>query len=58
MALIAVHTVANIFVDYQGHLMGARMESDMRQELFAHYQKLSFRFYDEQKTGQLMAPHQ
>ncbi|MCB0114106.1 MAG: ABC transporter ATP-binding protein [Caldilineaceae bacterium] len=54
VALIAVHTVANIFVDYQGHLMGARMESDMRQELFAHYQKLSFRFYDEQKTGQLM----
>jgi ATP-binding cassette subfamily B protein len=54
VGLIAVHTLSNIFVDYQGHLMGARMESDMRQELFEHYQKLSFRFYDEQKTGQLM----
>ncbi|MBX2997756.1 MAG: ABC transporter ATP-binding protein [Caldilineaceae bacterium] len=54
VGLIAVHTLCNIFVDYQGHLMGARMESDIRQELFEHYQKLSFRFYDEQKTGQLM----
>jgi ATP-binding cassette subfamily B protein len=34
--------------------MGARMESDMRRELFAHYQTLSFGFYDDQKTGQLM----
>ena len=43
-----------MFVDYQGHMMGALMESDMRSELFEHYQKLSFSFYDEQKTGQLM----
>jgi len=35
--------------------MGAKMESDMRSELFDHYQKLSFRFYDEQRTGQLMS---
>jgi ATP-binding cassette subfamily B protein len=35
--------------------MGAMMESDMRSELFDHYQKLSFRFYDEQRTGQLMS---
>jgi ATP-binding cassette, subfamily B, bacterial len=41
-------------IDFQGHMMGARMESDMRSELFEHYQKLSFRFYDEQRTGQLM----
>jgi ATP-binding cassette subfamily B protein len=34
--------------------MGARMERDMRAELFEHYQKLSFSFYDDQKTGQLM----
>ncbi len=54
LALIAVHTLCNIFVDYQGHLMGALMESDMRLELFDHFQRLSFRFYDEQKTGQLM----
>lgn len=54
LALLLVHTLCNMFVDYQGHVMGARMESDMRRELFEHYQKLSFGFYDEQKTGQLM----
>ena len=54
LALLLVHTLCNMFVDYQGHVMGARMESDMRRELFDHYQKLSFGFYDEQKTGQLM----
>ncbi len=54
LALVLVHTVCNMFVSYQGHMMGAMMESDMRGELFDHYQKLSFAFYDEQKTGQLM----
>ena len=54
LTLLLVHTLCNMFVDYQGHVMGALMESDMRRELFDHYQKLSFRFYDEQKTGQLM----
>ncbi len=54
LALVAVHTVCNFFVDYQGHGMGARMERDIRQELFDHYQKLAFRFYDEHKTGELM----
>ena len=54
LALVVVHTACNTFVDYQGHMMGTLMESDMRQELFAHYQKLSFGFYDEHKTGQLM----
>jgi ATP-binding cassette, subfamily B, bacterial len=55
LALVMLHTACNIFVDYQGHMMGALMESDMRRDLFDHYQKLSFRFYDEQKTGQLMS---
>jgi ATP-binding cassette subfamily B protein len=54
VGLVVIHTACNMFVDYQGHMMGAMMESDMRSELFEHYQKLSFRFYDEQKTGQLM----
>lgn len=54
LVLVAVHTVCNMFVAYQGHMMGALMERDMRNELFDHYQKLSFRFYDEQKVGQLM----
>ncbi|CAN5729891.1 ABC transporter ATP-binding protein [soil metagenome] len=54
VALVAVYALCNLFVDYQGHMMGARMERDMRAELFDHYQTLSFGFYDEQKTGQLM----
>jgi len=53
--LVAVNTALNFYVDYRGHAMGAMMESDMRSELFEHLQKLSFRFYDEQKTGQLMS---
>jgi ATP-binding cassette subfamily B protein len=54
VVLIVIHTACNFYVDYRGHAMGAMMESDMRSELFDHYQKLSFRFYDEQRTGQLM----
>jgi ATP-binding cassette subfamily B protein len=54
LALVGAQTLCTIFIDFQGHVMGARMESDMRRELFDHYQKLSFRFYDEQRTGQLM----
>ena len=55
IALVVVHTVCNFYVDYRGHAMGAMMESDMRAELFDHYQKLPFRFYDDHKTGQLMS---
>jgi ATP-binding cassette, subfamily B, bacterial len=54
LALLIVHVLCNLFVDYQGHMMGAMMERDMRAELFEHYQKLSFGFYDEQRTGQLL----
>ncbi len=55
VVLVLIHTVCNFYVDYRGHAMGAMMENDMRNELFDHYQKLSFRFYDEQRTGQLMS---
>ncbi|WP_420645865.1 ABC transporter ATP-binding protein [Candidatus Leptofilum sp.] len=54
LLLIIVHTACNMFVAYQGHMMGAKIERDVRQELFEHVQKLSFSFYDEQKVGQLM----
>jgi ATP-binding cassette, subfamily B, bacterial len=54
LGLVIVHVACNMFVDYQGHMMGAKMEADLRRELFEHYQKLSFGFYDERKTGQLM----
>lgn len=52
--LAALECLSNFYVAYQGHVMGARMEFDMRKELFAHYQTLSHSFYDNQKTGQLM----
>ena len=55
VALVAIHTLCTWFVDYRGHSMGTLMERDMRQELFDHYQRLSFRFYDDQRTGQLMS---
>src|SRR5208282_4945386 len=55
LALVAFQALCTLFVDYQGHVMGAKMERDMRRELFEHYQKLSFSFYDRQRTGQLMA---
>lgn len=54
VVLVMIYTLCNMFIDYRGHMMGAMMESDMRSELFEHYQKLSFGFYDNQKTGQLM----
>ena len=53
--LVIVQFFANYFISYVGHMMGAKMEYNMRAELFAHYQKLSFSFYDEQKVGGLMS---
>ena len=50
-----IQALATYFVDYQGHVMGARIEADVRQELFEHCQKLSFAFYDKQRVGQLMS---
>ncbi len=52
--IIIVEYFCNYFIAYQGHVMGAYMEADMRNELFSHYQKLSFSFFDNQKVGQLM----
>ncbi|MGY5343227.1 ABC transporter ATP-binding protein [Paenibacillus glucanolyticus] len=54
LAMVIIHTLCDMFISYKGHMMGAYMESDMRRELFDHFQKLSFSFYDENKTGQLM----
>ena len=53
--LVLLEFGCNYYIGYFGHIMGAKMERDMRHELFAHYQKLSFAFYDEQKIGQLMS---
>ncbi|MGF7143620.1 ATP-binding cassette subfamily B protein [Anaerotaenia torta] len=55
LALALLEFVSTYFIAYQGHIMGARMEYTMRNELFEHFQKLSFSYYDNQKTGQLMS---
>ncbi|MEK5391734.1 ABC transporter ATP-binding protein [Margalitia sp. FSL K6-0131] len=55
LILAIIQNTANFFVDYKGHEVGARMERDLRSEIFAHMQKLSFRFYDKERTGQLMS---
>ena len=53
--LIVVEYCCNYFITSYGHVMGARMEYDLRNELFDHLQKLSFNYYDNQKTGQIMS---
>lgn len=53
--LIILEGYCNFFIAYYGHIMGAKMEFDMRNEIFQHYQKLSFSFFSNQKTGQLMS---
>ena len=55
IALTLIQCLANYYIINIGHVMGAKMEYDMRAEIFAHYQKLSFSFFDEQKVGQLMS---
>jgi ATP-binding cassette, subfamily B, bacterial len=53
--LMVVEYVSNFYSDYFGHVMGAKMESDMRNDLFQHYQKLSFQYHDNTRTGQHMS---
>jgi ATP-binding cassette, subfamily B, bacterial len=51
----ALRAVLQYVVTYWGHLLGVRMETDMRRDLFTHIQKLSFSFYDKTRTGHLMS---
>lgn len=55
LILLLVELGCNFYITYWGHLMGARMEYGMRNDIFGHYQKLAFTFYDNQKVGQLMS---
>lgn len=55
VVLLAVDCYSRFFIGNYGHVMGARMEYDMRAEIFGHMQKLSFSFYDDAKVGQLMS---
>lgn len=55
LGLVAVECYCNYFISNYGHVMGAKIEYDMRAEIFGHYQKLSFSFFNNQKVGQLMS---
>ena len=57
-ALLAMYLIQSFcvyYVGYQGHMMGAKMERDMRRQLFDHYEKLSFSYYDQNNSGQMMS---
>ena len=55
VVLVLIECYSNFYIANYGHVMAAKIEYDMRNELFTHYQKLSFSFYDDQKVGQLMS---
>ena len=55
LLLYAVRMLLNFFIQYQGHVMGLRMQAQMRSDLFNHLQKLPFSFYDKHETGKIMS---
>ncbi|MEK3794591.1 ABC transporter ATP-binding protein [Paenibacillus sp. FSL R7-0204] len=54
LAIYALNTAMNYIVTYWGHMLGINIETDMRKKMFNHIQKLSFRFFDNNKTGHLL----
>ena len=55
LVMYIVQSLCKYYVSYQGHMMGANMERDMRQQLFDHYEKLSFSYYSKNNSGQMMS---
>ena len=55
IGLVIIQFFSNYYITNVGHVMGAKMEYNMRAEIFSHLQKLSFSFYDDQKTGSIMS---
>ncbi|MBP2629570.1 MAG: Xenobiotic-transporting ATPase [Firmicutes bacterium] len=55
LLMYSIRFVCQYYITTWGHIMGARMESDMRQDLFNHYQRLSFSYYDRNNTGEMMS---
>lgn len=55
LGMVLIECYSKFFICNYGHVMGAKIEYDMRAEIFDHYQKLSFAFFDNQKVGQLMS---
>ncbi len=55
LGLVIIEFICNYYIAFYGHMMGAYMEADMRTDIFGHYQKLTFAFYDNQKVGHLLS---
>ena len=55
LLLYFVRMMLNYFIQYQGHVMGVRMQAQMRSDMFNHLEKLPFGFYDNNETGKLMS---
>ena len=55
LVMYVIQAGCKYYVSYQGHMMGAHMERDMRQQLFDHYERLSFSYYDQNNSGQMMS---
>ncbi len=53
--LFIVRYISNYIVAYWGHVLGVRIEHDMRRDVFSHLQTLSFKYYDNNKTGHIMS---
>ena len=53
--MYVIQSLCKYYVSYQGHMMGANMERDMRQQLFEHYEGLSFSYYSQNNSGQMMS---
>ena len=54
LALYVIRMLLRYFVQYYGHIIGVRMQSQMRRDLFGHLEKLPFSFYDDNETGKIM----
>ena len=55
LLMYIIQSFCKYYVSYQGHMMGANMERDMRQQLFDHYEELSFSYYSQNNSGQMMS---
>lgn len=55
LTIYFVRMLLNYFIQYQGHMMGVRMQAQMRSDMFNHLEKLSFTFYDNHETGKIMS---
>lgn len=55
LLLYLIRMLLNYFIQYQGHVMGVKMQAQMRRDMFTHLEKLPYRFYDNHETGKIMS---